>query len=428
MSRLDISHPHPFPMQVGLTCALSDAHLDATQPSSQRQVAISISAIPEQVGRSMPLNLCLVLDQSGSMEGRSLSTVKQAAQRLIENLSPGDRISIVTFNHKAKVLLPNQIIDDPASLRVPLQSLEASGGTAIDEGLRVGIEEIAKGKQGAISQIFLLTDGENEHGDNDRCLKLAHLAIDYGLTINSLGFGNYWNQDVLEQIADAGNGTLSYIQVPEQATTEFNRLFERAESVGLTNAFLSLKLAPGTRLAELKPVAQVAPDTIELLVQKEDDLAMVRLGDLMIDEPRVILANLYVDQLPEGKTTIVEIQVCYDNPAIARYGLLSENFPIEIAAQTNYQPEQNPEVQQHILALAKYRQTQIAESKLEKGDRQGAATMLQTAAKTALQMGDQGAATVLQDNATRLEAGEELSEADRKKTRLVSKTILQVEE
>jgi Ca-activated chloride channel homolog len=428
VSRLDISHPHPFPMQVGLTCALSDAHLDATQPSSQRQVAVSISAIPEQMGRSMPLNLCLVLDQSGSMEGRSLSTVKQAAQRLIESLSPGDRISIVTFNHKAKVLLPNQIIDDPASLRVPLQSLEASGGTAIDEGLRVGIEEIAKGKHGAISQIFLLTDGENEHGDNDRCLKLAHLAIDYGLTINSLGFGNYWNQDVLEQIADAGNGTLSYIQAPEQATTEFNRLFERAESVGLTNAFLSLKLAPGTRLAELKPVAQVAPDTIELLVQKEDDLVMVRLGDLMIDEPRVILANLYVDQLPEGKNTIAEIQVCYDNPAIARYGLLSENFPIEIAAQTNYQPEQNPQVQQHILALAKYRQTQIAESKLEKGDRQGAATMLQTAAKTALQMGDQGAATVLQDNATRLEAGEELSEADRKKTRLVSKTILQVDE
>jgi Ca-activated chloride channel family protein len=51
--------------------------------------------------------------------------------------------------------------------------------------------------------------------------------------------------------------------------------------------------------------------------------------------------------------------------------------------------------------------------------------MLQTAAKTAIQMGDQGAATVLQTNATRLEAGEELSEADRKKTRIVSKTILQ---
>jgi len=51
--------------------------------------------------------------------------------------------------------------------------------------------------------------------------------------------------------------------------------------------------------------------------------------------------------------------------------------------------------------------------------------MLQTAAKTALQMGDKSAATVLQTSATRLQAGGELSEADKKKTRIVSKTILQ---
>jgi Ca-activated chloride channel family protein len=82
-------------------------------------------------------------------------------------------------------------------------------------------------------------------------------------------------------------------------------------------------------------------------------------------------------------------------------------------------------VQQYTLALAKYRQTQLAEAKLQQGDRAGAATMLQTAAKTALQMGDKGAATVLQTSATRLQSGEELSEADKKKTRIVSKTILQ---
>jgi Ca-activated chloride channel family protein len=51
--------------------------------------------------------------------------------------------------------------------------------------------------------------------------------------------------------------------------------------------------------------------------------------------------------------------------------------------------------------------------------------MLQTAAKTALQLGDQSGATVLQTNATRLQSGEELSEAERKKTRMVSKTTLQ---
>jgi Ca-activated chloride channel family protein len=104
---------------------------------------------------------------------------------------------------------------------------------------------------------------------------------------------------------------------------------------------------------------------------------------------------------------------------------LSEAIPVEANVLRVFQSAPNPQVQQHILALAKYRQTQIAETKLHQGDRAGAATMLQTAAKTALQMGDQGAATVLQGNATRLQAGEELSEADRKQTRIVSKTVLQ---
>jgi len=415
-------------MRVGLQCALSDAGVDVAQLNSQRQVSIAIAAIPDGVGRSVPLNLCLILDQSGSMEGRAMNTVKQAAQRIIERLSPGDRISIVTFNHKAKVLVPNQVIDDLSNLRIPLQQLEASGGTSIDEGLRVGIEELAKGKKEAVSQAFLLTDGENEHGDNDRCLKLAQLATGYNLTLNTFGFGDAWNQNVLEKIADAGGGTLSFIEQPDQATSEFSRLFDRIQSVSLTNAHLILSLTPGARLAELKPIAQVAPDTIELPVDQDGNQVTVRLGDLMVDSSRVVLANLYVGQLPAGKQTIASVQIRYDDPALGQEGLLSELFPIEVSALSAFQPAPNPDVQNQILALAKYRQTQIAEAKLQQGDRSGAATMLQTAAKTALQMGDQGAATVLQNSATQIQAGQELSESDRKKTRIVSKTTLQLNE
>jgi len=412
-------------MRVGLQAALNDANLDAAQASSQRQLAISISAIAESAGRSAPLNLCLILDHSGSMHGRPLETVKQAAHRIVDSLSPGDRISVVVFDHKAKVLVPNQVIDNPAGIKVEINKLKASGGTAIDEGMRLGVEELAKGKKDTISQAFLLTDGENEHGDNDRCLKLAQLAAGYNLTLSTLGFGDHWNQDVLEKIADAGGGTLSYIQQPEEAISEFSRLFSRIQSVGLTNAHLILSLTPNIRLAELKPIAQVVPDTIELSVIQEANQAIVRLGDLMVDTPRVVLANLYANQLPEGRHPIAYLQVRYDDPAEGKEELLSEKIPVEANVLSAFQPDLNPQVQQHVLALAKYRQTQIAESKLLQGDRAGAATMLQSAAKTALQMGDQNAATVLQDNATRLQSGEELSESDRKKTRIVSKTILQ---
>ncbi len=413
-------------MKVSLQPVLNDGNLDGNQVNSQRQLAISISAIAESLDRSAPLNLCLILDHSGSMTGRPLETVKQAAMRIVDRLSPGDRLSVVAFDHRAKVLVPNQVIENPEKIKQQIKRLTADGGTAIDEGMRLGIEELAKGKKETISQAFLLTDGENEHGDNNRCLKFAQLAASYNLTLNTLGFGDNWNQDVLESISDAAGGSLTHIEHPEEAETRFSQLFDRIQTVGLTNAYLLFSLMPKVRFAELKPVAQVSPDTIELATQQEaDGRFSVRLGDLMKDAERVVLANLYTAQLEPGLQTIAKLQVRYDDPAINQTGLLSETIPVEVNVQQVYQPQPNPEVQQHILALAKYRQTQLAETKLQQGDRAGAATMLQTAAKTALQMGDQNAATVLQTSATRLQAGEELSDADRKKTRIVSKTILQ---
>ncbi|WP_448602676.1 vWA domain-containing protein [Thermoleptolyngbya sp.] len=412
-------------MKVGLQASLSDANLDVAQVSNQRQLAISMSAIASSTGRTAPLNLCLILDHSGSMSGRPIDTVKQAALKIVDSLSPGDRLSVVIFDHKAKVLVPNQVVENPVGIKSEISKLKSSGGTCIDEGLRLGIEELAKAKKDTISQAFLLTDGENEHGDNDRCLKLAHLAAEYNLTLNTLGFGDHWNQDILERIADAGRGALSYIQTPEDALLEFTRLFSRVQSVGLTNAYLLLKMMPGVRLAELKPVAQVVPETVELQPIQEAGQVSVRLGDLMVDSPRVVLANLYASQLPVGQHPLVQVQVRYDDPAQNLEGVLSDPVIVEANVVTTFQPAPDPQVQQHVLALGKYRQTQIAEQKLQQGDRAGAATMLQSAAKTALQMGDQTAATVLQENATRLQEGEELSESDRKKTRIVSKTTLQ---
>jgi Ca-activated chloride channel family protein len=198
----------------------------------------------------------------------------------------------------------------------------------------------------------------------------------------------------------------------------------RAQSVGLTNAHLTVELMPKVRLAELKPVAQVSPETIELPINLEGNYFTVRLGDLMIDCPRVILINFYINKLTPGIHKVAAVQVCYDDPILGRESLQSEIIEIQVEARQNYQPHFNKSVQNSILTLAKYRQTQIAETKLQSGDIDGAATMLQTAAKTALQLGDEEGATVLQTNATRLQQGEKLSSGDRKKTRLVSKTII----
>ena len=425
-------------MKVKLLSALNDNNVDVAQTSSQRQLGMTIFAIAGEFDQNLPLNLCLILDRSGSMHGQPIKTVIQAVERLIDRLKVGDRISVVAFSGSAEVIIPNQEIQDSESIKSQIKSkLSASGGTVIADGLELGITELMKGTRGAVSQAFLLTDGHGESGlriwkwdigrdDNKRCLVLAQKAAKLNLTINTFGFGNSWNQDLLEKIADVGGGTLAHIERPEQAVDQFSRLFGRIQSIGLTNAYLLLSLVPNVRLAELKPIAQVAPDTIELPVEPETDGSFaVRLGDLMQDVERIVLANIYLGQLPEGKQAIGHLQIRYDDPLVNEQGLLTPLVPVYADVVRAYQPASNPQVQQSILALAKYRQTQLAEAKLQQGDRTGAATMLQTAAKTALQIGDKGAATVLQTSATRLQAGEELSEADLKKTRIVSKTVLQ---
>lgn len=412
-------------MSVALHCALSDPFIDSQQSASQRQLAISVQVMPGAGVGHAPLNLGLILDHSGSMNGPPLTTVKEAAGRLVDQLSEQDSLSIVVFDHQAKVLLPLQSVRDRDTIKRKINMLKPSGGTAIDEGMKLGIEEAAQGRQGKVSQMLLLTDGENEHGDNARCLKLAQVAADYTLTMNALGFGDHWNQDVLEQIADAGGGTLSYIEAPDAAVDEFNRLLTRAQSVFFTNAYLHLELMPGVRLAELKPIAQVAPETVELPFDQSGNAVVMRLGDLLSDTPRVVLANLYIGTQGEGTFPIAKAFIQYDSPATNQTNLRSDGVNVSATAQSTYQPAPDQQVQKHVLTLAKYRQTQIAEQKLAQGDRQGAATLLQSAAKTALQMGDQGAATVLQENATQLQAGKDLSERDRKRTRIVSKTRLQ---
>ncbi|XHR85211.1 MAG: VWA domain-containing protein [Gloeotrichia echinulata GP01] len=425
-------------MKVKLLSALNDSNLDAAQLTSQRQLGISISAIAAEFDQNLPLNLCLILDKSGSMSGQPIKTVIQAVEALLDQLQPGDRLSVVAFASAAAVILPNQVIEDTQAIKSQIRNkLNADGGTVIAEGLQLGITELLKGTKGTVSQAFLLTDGHGDNGlriwkweitpdDNKRCLELAYRATRVNLTINTLGFGNGWNQDLLEKIADVGGGSLAHIEHPEQAVEQFSRLFTRIQSVGLTNAYLLVSLAPNVRLAELKPIAQVSPDTIELPVQPEADGSfVVRLGDLMQDVKRVVLANIYIGKLPEGEQVIAHLQIRYDDPAKNQQGLLSEMFTVLVNVVKTYQPLMDAEVQHAILTLAKYRQTQLAEVKLLQGDSTGAATMLQTAAKTALQIGDTKAATVLQTSATRLQAGEELSESDLKKTRIVSKTVLQ---
>jgi len=136
-------------------------------------------------------------------------------------------------------------------------------------------------------------------------------------------------------------------------------------------------------------------------VQQEADGRFVRLGDLMKEVKGSWRTFTWVSC--QGGQAIATLQVRYDDPALNQTGLLTETIPVEANVLRLFQTAPNRRCSHTSWSVAKYRQTQLAEAKLQQGDRTGAATM-QTAAKTALQMGDKGAATVLQTS-TRLQRG-----------------------
>ncbi|MBX9884363.1 MAG: VWA domain-containing protein, partial [Novosphingobium sp.] len=167
-----------------------------------------------------PANLVFLVDVSGSMnEPDKLPLVKTALIGLAEELKPQDRVSIVVYAGAAGLVLPPT--NDKAQIRAALDQLSAGGSTAGGAGLQLAYEVARQGfiKDG-VNRILLATDGDFNVGVSDTraLLEMVEKQRDSGITLTTLGFGqgNY-NEAMMEQIADHGNGNYAYIDTALEA-------------------------------------------------------------------------------------------------------------------------------------------------------------------------------------------------------------------
>ena len=161
-----------------------------------------------------PANLVFLVDVSGSMQDPDkLPLVKTALQGLAEELRPEDRVSIVVYAGAAGLVLPPT--NNKADIRAALDQLSAGGSTAGGAGLQLAYE-VARGTfiKGGVNRILLATDGDFNVGvsDTKALLEMIEKQRDSGITLTTLGFGqgNY-NEAMMEQVADHGNGNYAYI-------------------------------------------------------------------------------------------------------------------------------------------------------------------------------------------------------------------------
>ena len=190
----------------------------APSPWNPERVLLRIGIKGQDVAKAAlpPANLVFLVDVSGSMGSADKLPLLQSSLKLLVNeLRPQDHISLVTYASGTRVVLPVTSGADKAQIIAAIDDLRAGGSTAGASGLQLAYNAaqqgfVAKG----INRILLATDGDFNVGvTDDRALKsMIEEKRKSGISLSTLGFGtgNY-NERMMEQIADVGNGAYSYI-------------------------------------------------------------------------------------------------------------------------------------------------------------------------------------------------------------------------
>lgn len=195
-----------------------------------------------------PLNICLVLDRSTSMQGDKMDMVKATAIQLLRSLRPEDVLSVIAFSDYAEVIVPAAINMDIKKQEGRIQMMQASGATEIYNGLQAGLKEIRRTLDPSrVNHIILLTDGQT-YGDEQACLKLAEEAAAHNVGITGMGIGNDWNDIFLDALAGKTGGSSAYISKPKDIQRLLVDKFNALISTYADDVLLEFKIPEHVKL------------------------------------------------------------------------------------------------------------------------------------------------------------------------------------
>lgn len=225
----------------------------ADSPFREQAKLLRIGIQAKEMSRAAlpPANLVFLVDVSGSMMSRDkLPLVKYTLCTLAHQTRAQDRITLITYADGNRVVLPATPGNQRQKILNALDGLKAGGATAGENAMQQAYREAQRGHvRNGINRILLATDGDFNVGiTNFETLKnMVAEKRRSGISLTTLGFGtgNY-NEHLMEQLADAGDGNYSYIDGPEEAEKVLQRQLSSTLATVAQDVKIQVEFNPAT--------------------------------------------------------------------------------------------------------------------------------------------------------------------------------------
>ena len=242
----------------------------------------------------LPLNISLVIDRSGSMEGAKLANVKKAAGYLVDKLNDKDMLSIVVYETTVGVLQKSVAVTDKKALHEIIDNISVAGSTNLGGGMQEGYRQVkASYRSGYVNRVLLLSDGLANEGITD-LTTLQSIAKKWfnteSISISTFGVGNDYNENLMTTLAENGGGNYYYIKQPDQVSGLLEKEVNGLLSVVAQQAQLTFTLPAGIS------VMRVYGGNYEM----DKNSMTINLKDIFANETKAVLLKF---KIKKGTTT-----------------------------------------------------------------------------------------------------------------------------
>jgi len=325
---------------------------------------IKLSSGSKQQGAAerLPLNVGVVLDRSGSMGGRPLDYVKQAAKFLVEQVGANDFLSLTVFDSQVDVVFPAQRVTNKDVLKQAVESIVPGGSTNLSGGLLRGYEETLKERRSdQVNRVLLLTDGMANAGivDPDMLEGKVSAMMRKGVSLSTVGVGLDFNEDLLIRLAEAGNGSYYYVREPDEIPSVFASELQGLLSVVAQNIGLKVHGLSGCRAAAVLGYEPAFDSTGMSL----------SLPDMFHDEQKMLAVEMDHPALAAGEHEVLKIRLSYADAAHDLSAVSLEVTAKMSAGAAGDQPE-GPDFE--VLKIVELAKTAIAKDRsveaIDRGD------------------------------------------------------------